>query len=258
MSKYSDTFTKFFSFGIISANQLQTLKPNKMKKNILLVAAVAVLGLSASAQKPTEGNNSSLEVGLNIGENGGETFTAPSLRYRYFIAPNMAVRFGLSLDGTKSTETFYENADYTGATGTQEIKGGSWSVSPGFEYHFAGTDKLSPYAGVSLMFGGGSSEETWTNFDGTGYSSVVTAGSITSKESMMGWGIVFGCDFYFAENIFVGAEFGYMGWGYTDKGGETSITAGGTTVTSTVPADTWKSGGRGFGANAGIRLGWRF
>jgi hypothetical protein len=49
-----------------------------------------------------------------------------------------------------------------------------------------------------------------------------------------------------------------MGWGYTDKGGETSVTSGGTTVTSTVPEDTWKSGGRGFGANAGIRLGWRF
>lgn len=228
-----------------------------MKKNILLVAAFAVIGLSASAQKPTEGNNSSLEVGLNIGENGGESFSAPALKYRYFIAPNMAVRFGLSLDGSKTTETFYENADYTGSTGTAEDKSGSWSVSPGFEYHFAGTDKLSPYAGVSLMFGGMKNNSTTTNSDGNSWVDQYSSEN-ESKGSMFGWGLVAGVDFYFAENIFVGAEFGYMGMSYTDKGGSSSVTMGGTTVSSTIPADTWKSSSRGFGAQAGIRLGWRF
>lgn len=229
-----------------------------MKKNLLLVAAFAAFGLTASAQKPTEGNNSSLEVGLNFGENGGETFTAPALKYRYFIAPNMAVRFGLSLDGSKTVNKFYENTDYTGGTGEQTLTDGSWAVAPGFEYHFAGTDKLSPYAGVTLMFGGMKSTEEWANFNGSAYSSTVTAGDFESKSSMMGWGIVAGMDYYFAENIFVGAEFGYMGSSWTDKGGSSSVTTSGTTVSTTTPEGLTKNSGRGFGAQAGIRVGWRF
>lgn len=224
-----------------------------MKKAILSLTAV-VAGTALMAQKPTEGNASSLEVQMNLTGNAN-TIVAPMLKYRYFLNSNMAIRFGLGLNTSKAENKFAENADGTGGTGTQLIKSSDWSIMPGFEYHFEGTERLSPYLGLSIALGGGKSTEEWTNYDGTGYNNGVSA-KVEAPYSIFGVGILAGTDYYFAQNFFVGAEFGFLIQNQTMKESTTTVSSGGTTNTIKTPES--KSSSMGFGETAAIRLGWRF
>ncbi len=224
-----------------------------MKKTILSLIAVAT-GTALMAQKPTEGSASSLEVQMNLTGNGN-TIVAPMLKYRYFLNSNMAIRFGLGLSTSKEENKFAENPDGTGGTGTQIIKTSDWQIMPGFEYHFAGTDRLSPYLGIALGIGGGKGTEEWTNYDGTGYNNGVSA-KVEEPYSTFGVGLLAGADFYFAQNFFVGAEFGYLIENVTVKESTTTVSSGGTTNTIKTPEA--KASSMGFGETAAIRLGWRF
>lgn len=217
------------------------------------MCVIAFFAINTMAQKPVDGYNHSLETGLNL---DGTTMTSPELRYRYFFKPNMAVRVGLGIMSSKTTNNFYENPDFTGGTGSQEMKSFGWSFMPGFEYHLEGTEQLSPYLGAALMIGGGSSSENWENFNGVSYSEDVTSAEINNPYSSFGFGILGGCDFYFAENIFIGAEVGFGSSSTTNKEGDYSITSGGTTTSGTTNAES-KNGGASFGANGSIRVGWR-
>lgn len=226
-----------------------------MNKKVLMTVVLAGATSLVMAQKPTEGNPHSLELQMNL---TGEvnTIVAPTLKYRYFFAPNMAIRFGLGFDGFSQENNVAELPDGTGALGTQELKSSSWEVAPGFEYHFAGTDRLSPYVGLTVAIGGGKDTETWTNFDGESYSELLTSAEIESPFSTFGVGILAGMDFYVAENLFIGAEFGYLIGSATAKEGSTSVTFDGETSTSKTPEQ--KVSANGFGETAAIRFGWRF
>jgi outer membrane protein W len=134
-----------------------------MNKKVLMTVVLAGATSLVMAQKPTEGNPSSLEVQLNLsGESN--TMVAPSLKYRYFLSNNLAIRFGLAYNSSKETNNVAENADGTGGTGTQEVSSSSFSVAPGVEYHFAGTDRLSPYLGLAISIGSGKDTESWDNY----------------------------------------------------------------------------------------------
>jgi outer membrane protein W len=225
-----------------------------MNKKVLMTVVMAGATTLAMAQKPTEGAPHSVEVQLNL-TGDVNTIVAPSLKYRYFLSENLAVRFGLGFSGSKETNNVTENADGTGGLGTQELKSSAWEVAPGIEYHFAGTDRLSPYLGLSIGIGGGKDSETWTNFDGESYAEGVSA-EVTAPVSALNIGLLAGADFYFAENFFVGAEFGYLINSATQKEGDISVTVAGTTTTATTPEQKFSS--NGFGETAAIRLGWRF
>lgn len=233
--------------------RIEPINPFNMNMKVVMTVVLAGATSLAIAQKPTEGTPHSLEVGLNL-TGDLNTLVAPQLKYRYFLSSNMAIRFGLGVDGSKAENNFAENMDGSGQLGTQEIKSSSYSIMPGFEYHFAGTDRLSPYAGIVLSIGGGKSTETWTNYDGDGYANGVSA-EIEEPFGTFGVGILFGADLYVAENFFLGAEFGYLIGSMTEKEGTASFTSGGNTSTTKWPEH--KSSSNGFGSTAAIRVGWR-
>ncbi len=226
-----------------------------MNKKVLMTVVLAGATSLVMAQKPTEGAPHSLELQMNL-TGDVSTIVAPSLKYRYFFASNMAIRFGLGFDGSKVENNFAENGDGTGALGTQELKSSGWAVAPGFEYHFTGTDRLSPYLGLSVAIGGGKSTETWSNFDGEGYNDLYSNAEIESPYSSFGVGILAGMDYYVAENLFLGAEFGYLIGSTTNKEGSTTVTVDGETFNGTTPEQ--KASANGFGETAAIRIGWRF
>jgi opacity protein-like surface antigen len=233
-----------------------------MNKKVLMTVVLAGATSLVMAQKPTEGSPHSLELGMNL-TGDQNTLVAPQLKYRYFFASNMAIRFGLGFDGSKQENNYYEFTTGTNApgnTGTEVNKTSSWSVMPGFEYHFTGTDRLSPYAGIMVAIGGGKSTNEWTNFDGTGYNVDYLSRNIENPFSSFGVGIVAGMDFYVAENLFLGAEFGYLIGSRTNKEGtdEQTTRADGTTTTTSSISPESKSSSNGFGETAAIRLGWRF
>lgn len=232
-----------------------------MKKLSLLLGGV-VLSTMVMAQKPTEGAPLSLEGQLGLNSLGGGTelkFNAPALRLRYFVTDNIAVRLTVGLNNSKETFNAYENADGTGATGTYEIKQSMNTFAIGGEYHFTGTERLSPYAGLDIAFGMGAMKESGAeaSFNGTDavYALDYTE-DFTAKTSMFGVNLVAGTDYYFAQNFYIGLELGLGFQAVTSKEATREITAGGITATGVTPE--YKTGFFGNNFIGNFRLGWRF
>lgn len=226
-----------------------------MKKLSLLVGGIILSG-AVLAQKPDASVPMTLEG--QLGFNASTlSFQAPAIRFRYFLADNIAARVTLMVDNTKTTENFYEGPGVTeGAAGEYITKDNGWGAAIGAEYHFAGTDRLSPYAGIDIMFGGSKVTTEGTDSDGTSYVADYSETSETPT-SMFGVNLVAGTDYYFAENFYIGMELGF-GWASTTwKEGEASVTSGGTTVSGPIrPEEKESTLGNNFIGN--FRLGWRF
>lgn len=230
-----------------------------MKKLSFLVGAIAI-STAVFAQKPTGGDAPmSLEGQLNIyGADGlNIDWTAPSIRYRYFVKENIAARVTLSIMSDKTTENFFEDeAANSGASGEYITKFGGWGLGIGGEYHFAGTEKLSPYGGLDISFGGASMTTEGSNSDGAGFM-LDHSESSEMKMSMLGVNLVGGVDYYFAQNFYFGLE---LMWGFssmTTKEGEMTTTDPAPIGTVTVKTNEMKESSMD-NAAAAFRLGWRF
>lgn len=229
-----------------------------MKKLAILVGAIALTG-STFAQKATTDAPFSLEG--QLGFNASTlSFNAPAIRARYFVADNIAVRLTFGMNKTSETFNYFETENTnTGASGTEINKVGGWNLALGGEYHFAGTDRLSPYAGLDIMFGGGSTTSEWSNYDGAGYNADYKRDT-EAKTSDLGVNLVAGTDYYFAENFYIGMELG-IGFGSTTvkEGTDVSsdvIAATTVTVENTSNEEKYSTLGNNFIGN--FRLGWRF
>jgi opacity protein-like surface antigen len=197
-------------------------KFNYMKKVVLFIALVATTVAGAQAQK-FQGGEKNLEVqfsplsGNPIGING--------LRFRMFNSESSAIRVGFSVGGSNDTEVRKQPYEiFDGGTFIKDMpelystsKSFNFSIRPGYEKHFAGTDRLSPYVGAELFFTMGSSSYSEE------YSSAVTAAdneaefaakwstwSITRSEGTTTFGLnaIAGADFYFVDNFYLGVELG--------------------------------------------------
>lgn len=224
-----------------------------MKKIMIFVSALT-LSASMFAQKATKDNPFSLEGQLSY-NTSSLSFNAPSLRMRYFLADDMAARVSLSLQNSSTKDYYYELANNAGGVGTEINKMSMTMISLGAEKHFAGTDKLSPYVGVDLVFGMGGTSAKWDKFDGSSYNANVTA-TVKNPSSMLGLNLVAGTDYYFADNFYLGLELGLGFNSTTEKAGETVVTAGGTSTTILSPEAKSSNFGNNFIGN--FRLGWRF
>lgn len=233
-----------------------------MKKLSLMVGAV-LLSTVVMAQKPTEGAPLSLEGQISLLGGGGGTnlnFVAPALRLRYFVTNNIAVRLTLGLNTNKKTENVYEFADGTGNTGNFVTKNSMTNINLGAEYHFKGTERLSPYAGLDFGFGMGGSKENGSNAQQILGSAAYIADykeTFTAKSSMFAANIVAGTDFYFAQNFYIGLELGLGFSATTWKDAVREVTVGTATPVKTVTPETKQSV---FANNfiGTFRLGWRF
>ncbi|MFT6500774.1 MAG: outer membrane protein W [Crocinitomicaceae bacterium] len=229
-----------------------------MKRLAILAGALAITG-SAMAQRPVDTNPFSLEGGLSI-NSLNNTFTAPTIKFRYFAAENIAIRLGITYGSTNDLTNVYgfngtggETAD---STGTVVDKTSQMMIAIGGSYHFSQLEKLDPYVALDFMIGSGGSSSESIDTDGVSYVNGLSSNS-SSKSSGIGVGVAAGFDYYFAENVFIGAEMGMAFSNWSDKGGEASSTFGGVTTSSTT-LSSGKSSMFGNSATAAIRLGWRF
>jgi hypothetical protein len=235
-----------------------------MKKTLLL-AAFALAGSIAFAQKPSAGNKTA-EVNLNFQTGAAAVnYDLPAeLRLRYFLTDNSAfrVRFGL---GSTTDKTSVKSGTSDVVSDVTVKSGLGLTLTPGYEMHFEGTSKLSPYAGAQLgiSLGGKASTEATNSasstptplsiVDGASYKS--TAGSVFG----LSLGLMMGADYYIADGVFIGAEFGLGLFSMSSTGeGETTIKASSTAAAAT--AKTQKSSASDlFGVTTGgVRLGFVF
>ncbi len=225
-----------------------------MKKLAILVGAIALTG-STFAQKATAETPFSLEG--QIGFNASTlSFNAPAIRFRYFVKDNIAARVTLRVLNSSTTKNYFLDEDKnSGGSGTEINKIGGWSASLGGEYHFTGTERLSPYGGLDIVFGGGKTTNEWTNFDGTGYNADYKR-NIEAKTSTFGVNLVAGTDYYFAQNFYLGLELGLGFQATTTKEGSDEIVTGGNTTNTISNEEKSSVFGNNFISN--FRLGWRF
>ncbi|WP_430403506.1 outer membrane beta-barrel protein [Fluviicola sp.] len=245
-----------------------------MKKLSLLLGGM-ILTTAVMAQKPTEGAPMTLEgnvaglaafgfgnssaTNLNPTTNGGTTpsIVAPGLRFRYFATENIAIRLSLGFSSNKTTNNFYENEiDNTGGAGTYVSRLGTTTIGIGGEYHFKGTEKLSPYAGLDINFGMGKSTTEGDQSDGTTWVAADYSEKSEQKTAGFGVGLIAGTDYYFVENFYLGVELGLGFNSYTMKEGTASVTSAGVTVEA--KGNEMKQSGFSNNVMGMFRLGWRF
>lgn len=229
-----------------------------MKKLILSIAMVAATA-TTMAQMPTAGENPfSLEGQLNLNNGTGETFASPVVRLRYFATDNISARLGVGFNSSNDEELFYGTVgtNYSDSIGTYNTKSSNYQIMIGGAYHFSQLANLSPYAGLDVMIGGG---KTITEGEDTDGATWVPDYSERTElpTSSFGVNLVAGVDWYFAQNVFLGAELGFGFNKTTSKEGTFTATSGTTTVEGVAPSPgSFSSFGNVY--TAGLRLGWRF
>ena len=221
-------------------------------KKVLVIAVLAVCTFSfASAQenyKP-RGGDFSLEVGF--APFGQDIINAGALAGYIHFSDNVALKIGLKLN------TGSDKVD-NGETGDKlDIKKSSnfnVSVNPGIVYSFKGTPRLTPYIGAGLGLGFG----THTYKHESGSSTQKRAHCVEGDSFTAGLGVATGFNYYFAKNLYVGAEV-ELGFDYTIYFNE-KITNTGSGFGSTPAESNYSHTGANFGIGAYplLRLGWAF
>jgi opacity protein-like surface antigen len=249
-------------------------------KKLLLVAfcasLFAVSNTSAQKQVGKEGNLQVLFAPL-----GGSPISINGIAYRKFnVDGKKAWRLNLFIGMTNETEVIsQEDTSAHIGTGTgakpqmdKKTSGFTIGLRPGYEWHCPGTERLSPYCGVELLFSmttAKTEEDTAvSNQSGTSAGTdwklltMETKGDGASTD--IGLNLVAGADYYIAKNLSLGAElgFGFSMTSHPDIEGQ-GLAAQSTTDNSIVVKDTpaqvqGKSMQVGPNAVAKIKLGWLF
>lgn len=225
-----------------------------MKRVLFTIATIVSISTIAVCQKPTGSNPFSIEGQLNLNSTS-MTFNAPSLRARYFLKDDFAVRASISLQNSSEKNNYYELPNNEGQSGYEINKSSNNSLSIGAEKHLSGTSKLSPYFGADFIFGIGNETAKWNNYDGTGFLSDFTAKG-KNPTSSIGLNLIAGIDYYFAENFYLGCELGFGFIMRSNKAGTFEYTTGGVTTKSLTEPSSSNEFGNNFIGN--IRIGWRF
>src|SRR3989344_1955853 len=134
-----------------------------MKKLSLLVGGL-ILSTAVMAQKPDASVHNTLE-GLINWNASTLSFTSPSIRYRYFVQDNIAVRVTLGVHNSSSTDNFTESS---------EAKTSMFGVNlvAGTDYYFAENFYLGLELGLGWTSMTWKEGEATTTFGGTTTTSV--------------------------------------------------------------------------------------
>ena len=114
-----------------------------------------------------------------------------------FINEAWCVRIQLGLDNQNVKEKEYIGDN--GVSGTT-IKSNLFQVTffPGFEYHFKGNDRISPYLGMDLGVGFMSNKQNYSS----------TTNSSPDQYFLFGFNFVTGVDIFLYRGLYTGVEIG--------------------------------------------------
>lgn len=216
-----------------------------MKKLFLMAAIVLVGAVNVNAQYKPEKMSVATELNYS-----GSSVSLPEYgaRVRLFLNENMVVRLGVGFVTSSSKTTKY-------LTGSKEEyiteSTSSFSLAPGFEYHFSKFERVSPYVGAEMGFAFGSGIKKTEYSDNDDYT--------RTKSPAFGFklGAVTGVDVHIYKGFYIGAELG-LGYELYNVGrGEAKSKLGNTEIT--VDGDESNSTNSfGLYATPALRIGWFF
>lgn len=156
-------------------------------------------------------------------EDGQFSLLNDGLKFRYFLSPESALRGIFNFSYNNKTQIAGEYFDLPNNIHElkKHLKGYSLQFRPGYEKHFKGTRKLSPYIGGDFLIKYSQyqiEEEHHLNSNNT-YKTI----NKNPKENQTGieFGIagLGGVDFYLAKNLYLGLEITY-GFSYFNQNNE--------------------------------------
>lgn len=189
-----------------------------MKKS--LFALLLLLPALGFAQKQSDG---AVVAELNFTPLGDTPLSLEGIKLRFFAEDVFCIRTQLNIASSSSDSVLFQAGalESNGVTNSDAVmfsrKTFDFSFAPGVEFHFDDADRLSPYIGAYFLIGSGSTRtetgewgpiqssttndpETWKNWRTIH----------TTPYSRLGFGLVTGADFYFADYIYLGVEFGFV------------------------------------------------
>lgn len=186
-------------------------------KKVLFTAALFSACTFVMAQdtpsefKPAAGANN---LELNFVPLNGKPISISYIRYRRFLTATTAVRLGVGLSmATTSVDSVFASNVTAGTTVSDKSKTSKfgWNIRPGYEKHFAGTNRLSPYVGAELDLAGQSSKETTVSGVDAQDVFQITETKNKSKGGFIriGAGVLAGFDCYITKHLYLGTEFGF-------------------------------------------------
>lgn len=184
-------------------------------KKVFLLALLSCVFFSAKIQaQDFKAKSGAKNLELQMAPLGGTPLSINGLRFRYFLSDNSAFRVNFFV-GYNKTTTVDSQADSSGSDPmipelhTYE-SGLTFNLRPGYEMHFTGTDRLSPYAGAELDFGMATSKkvEESIEIDGTTINTITATTKGEKGYLRVGLNAVLGCDVYIVKSLYIGAEMG--------------------------------------------------
>ena len=178
-----------------------------MKKVLIIAAAALFIGSTASAQEVMKQTGGEQNLEVLFAPLGGSPIGINGIKYRKFTSATTAIRatvfLGLNSTTSKTMDGANNDVELKSSNSNFDI-----SIRPGIEKHFVGTDRLSPYYGAEAMIGFGTRSQKNDRIYGTDES---VKSVKTSSQGNLGIGVnaFAGMDFYFADNIYLGAELGF-------------------------------------------------
>ena len=215
----------------------------------MTAAAVFAFGFAnaqdGSSYKPTKGTVTT-EVGLTGGLNNANfNLNTGALKFRYFLKDDLGLRLGLGVQNSN-----FEDVQGTSPNQVTEIeKDNNLTLKFGAEKHFAGSERLSTYAGADLLIGFGKELEETTLENGD-----FTKGE--QKFSGFGISLFTGADYYITKKVFLGVEAGLNIVSEKSKDFVNTTKIGNNTVTTTEPGA--KANGIFTQVIGGVRIGYQF
>lgn len=173
------------------------MKSKLVLTSLLMLTCLMAFGQETDRKKP-EAKNFTAEVNLN--PFSSSPININYLRFRYFTSETSAIRIGFSAGLQKQTPA----QDVTRKTF-------EFNIRPGYEWHLAGTERLSPYFGVEADLAIKTSSFEDTDVDAF-VRKITGAWSESGTErafTRIGLNAIIGADFYVTKRVYVGTEFGF-------------------------------------------------
>lgn len=190
-----------------------------MKKAVILFAAALLCLASTEVQAQKQiGGDKNLE--FQFSPLGGNPIGINGLRFRLFNSETSAIRVNFFLGSSTITDVNTQEGAISAESPVSPMlqtydRSFDFTIRPGYEIHFDGTDRLSPYIGAEIDFGMGSMSTETEKWGADQLSDPVPAKFVvwseTEKSSFTRFGInlLAGFDYYFADNLYLGAELGF-------------------------------------------------
>ena len=224
--------------SFVSANAQETYYGSEKGGFAISFNANPLLNYAGNMFNGTQNNSLSDFEGIKNELFGGVTITG-----KYFLKDNLALDLGFGFDNTYDKDNQFGNTNedkQNEKTGFNKNSTTNFMIKAGVEYLLRPGKRLQPIAGIDLVYVHGnqfsSTETNGYDADNKLVSTVKT--SETAPVNKLGLIANVGVEYFVCKSISLGATLNFgvaKTWNRSTSKGESTVTVGGTTTTTTAP-----------------------